>query len=169
MGQDSQGSQVLYKEVQRFPKWTLIFVIAPALIFFGIAFVQLGLGKSVGSSSMSNNELVATTLIFGLLVPLTYIFMKASIIVTSDEIKLSLLPLYRKRIHFEDIKEVQLVGIKAIEQFGGWGIRANKQKKGFVVAGNEGIELILYRGKPIVIATQRGIDLFNIINNRLIK
>ncbi|MCR8842633.1 hypothetical protein NQ117_02975 [Paenibacillus sp. SC116] len=28
--------QILYKEVQRFPKWTWIFVITPALIFWGI-------------------------------------------------------------------------------------------------------------------------------------
>lgn len=121
----NRNNQILYKEVQRLPRWTLVLFITPALLFWGIAYVQIVLGKTVGNNPMSDTGVIIMALLFGLLMPAMFIFSKAKIIVTKEQIILSLLPIFIKKIQFDEIEDIKQIGIKPIQEFGGWGIRLN--------------------------------------------
>jgi hypothetical protein len=164
----NRNNQILYKEVQRLPRWTLIFFISPALLFWGIAYVQIVAGKTVGNNPMSGTGVIIMALLFGLLMPAMFIFSKVKIIVTKQQIIISLLlPIFRMIIQFEKIEGIKQIGIKPIQEFGGWGIRFNGKKWALILEGNEGIELQLNNAKPFVISTKNGDKLFNAVKENL--
>ncbi|MDF2668923.1 MAG: hypothetical protein K0R67_1229 [Paenibacillus sp.] len=159
--------EILYKEIQRLPKWTWIFFLLPAFLFWGIAYVQIILGKTVGNNPMSDTGVVIMALLFGILLPALLLYMKAGIVVTRQEIIISLLPIFRKKISLDAISDIKMVGIKPIQEFGGWGIRWNGKKSGLILSGDKGIEIHFKNANPFVISTKNAEQLFNTVKSNI--
>ncbi|GIQ62754.1 hypothetical protein PACILC2_13220 [Paenibacillus cisolokensis] len=59
---------------------------------------------------MSDTGVMIMALIFGLLIPALFIFMKAGIVVTKQEVIISLLPIFRKKIALKILKASNRLG-----------------------------------------------------------
>jgi len=158
---------IIFKEKQYFPKWTWIIVIVITLLFWGIFYVQIVLGKEVGTNPMSDIGVVIMTIIFGVIFPLLSLFIGVEILGTKKEIIIRINPFYKKRISLEDITKINHIEVNPVQQFGGWGIRWNGQKLGYIFEGNSGIEIYLKNGKSYVISSKKSEQLFGALEDIL--
>ncbi|GGG13767.1 hypothetical protein GCM10010916_33360 [Paenibacillus abyssi] len=90
--------------------------------------------------------------------------MKARIVITKHEMIISILPIYKKSIILESITYIKQIGIKPIQEFGGWGIRWNGKKQGLIMQGDEGVEIGISNGKSLVISSRNAEKIYNALN-----
>lgn len=161
------SDNILYYEKHPMTKWSWLICAPFILLFLGIAYVQLIIEKPVGTNPMSDTGVIIFTIIFGVIVPVGLILIRGEVLVTAEAVRIRLLPLYKKTIKAESIQDIKLVEVKALQQFGGWGIRWNG-KWGFILRGNSGIEIMLKNGSSFVISSRQSTELFHSVQ-QLIK
>lgn len=93
----NQNHEILFEETQHLPKWIWIFLIPPTLLFWGVAGVQIFSDMKVGNQPLSDTGAILMALLFGFLFPASVIFMKAQLVVTKQDIKISIFPIYWKK------------------------------------------------------------------------
>jgi hypothetical protein len=59
------------------------------------------------------------------------------------------------RYAWTDIREVYLRRFNALPEYGGWGIRIGPAGRGYIVAGEWGLQIILHDGTKVLITTNR--------------
>jgi len=160
---------VLYEEKHSMPKWSWIIIILLIFVFWGIVIVQLGLGIQVGNNAMSDGEAIVAALIFGFLIPAMLLLIRGEVKVTNESVIVSLTPLYRKSFEIKSIKKIEQLEIKPLREFGGWGIRWNGAKWGFIMEGNGGVEIITNQNKIFVVSSKNAPELFRILEEKLIE
>lgn len=158
---------LIYHEKHSLPKWTWFIMVPLVLLFWGIAFVQVGLGIEVGNRPMSDGGTIAMAIIFGLLFPVMFLLMRGEVKVTREAIMITFSPLYRKRIELSSIKKIEKVGLKPLREFGGWGIRWNGMKWGFILDGDGGVEITSPPNKIYVISSRHAGELYKILEENL--
>lgn len=159
MVQQERGA--LFREVQQFRQvwyWGLI-LLAAGVVW--TAFIQqIILGKPFGDNPSSDTEMWIVWLIIGIGLPLFLYVANLTVEVRKDGIYLHFFPLYSRRIPMEVLKTYQVRTYSPIWEYGGWGIRYSLGKGwAFNVSGNQGVQLELYQGKPVLIGSRRAEEL----------
>jgi hypothetical protein len=60
-----------------------------------------------------------------------------------------------RRIPFEDITSVEVRRYNPLLEYGGWGVRLGPRGWGYLTSGNEGVQLRLRKGLPVLIGSSR--------------
>jgi len=158
-----------YKETQKFTQWWLWVVVlistvpVAAILILGF-FKQIILGVEWGSKPMSDSTLIIVMVItLAMLAAVLWLFVAAelTIEVRDRAIFYSFPPLLPKmaRIGLEEIESWEVRRYSAIGEYGGLGWRGFGKKKGYIVRGNQGLQLILGGSKKLLLGTQEPDDL----------
>jgi len=73
-------------------------------------------------------------------------------------------PLRWRAIPYAHIKSCQARTYRPIREYGGWGIRFGFKGNTYNVSGNRGVQLEFYKGRPLLIGSQRSDELAAAIN-----
>ncbi|MEI7662056.1 MAG: hypothetical protein WCK34_07660 [Bacteroidota bacterium] len=153
-----------YSESQKFDQpglWMALAVsggIITSLFGFGI-YRQILLGHKFGNHPMSDQGLIAVFLIVLLLFILLFLllgFSKLTTLIDESGICFRFFPFQfkYKKIKWEMIAAISVVSCNPLREFGGWGIRRNKNGKAYNVSGDKGLQIRLKSGGTILIGTQ---------------
>ena len=107
---------------------------------------------------MSDAGLLATGVFTTvLMVGMAVLVLSARLIteVRSNGLHVRFFPFRWNAIPFETIASYQTQTYLAIRDFGGRGIRWGRDRKAYIVAGNEGLQLLLNDGRKVLIGSQR--------------
>lgn len=161
------SNEILYHEKHTGPKWIWIIIITLFLLFWGIAFVQLVFGQEIGNNPMSDNVVLLNAFIFGLFFPIMLLLMRGEVTVSREAVIIKFTPFYKKTIEVKNISKMEQAEIHVIQNFGGWGIRWNGMKWGFILDGKNGIELFTNNGNIYVISSKNTTMLYQSIEENL--
>jgi len=154
-----------FKEKQKFTQWWLwLFLIGLGLFHVYGLFKQLIIGKDFGDKPMSDIGLIMFSLLpFGLL--FLFWYMKLETVIDQKEIRIKFTPFVKKAFKWEDVKSATVLNYK----FVGYGIRLfTTYGTVYNTKGNTGLAIELKNGKKILIGTQKGDELAQMIKNRLV-
>ena len=144
---------ILFEEVQGATNNTVkFFRITGFLFVFALIF---NLIRQHGTITNSTQILVVGTLICGLVVMMGNI--KMTTIIKEDGIYVSYKPFQPRFVKFEwaNIQTAYMRKVNPLVEFRGWGIKYGPMGKGYLVAGNAGLQLQLKDGTMILIGTQK--------------
>ena len=153
-----------FKEKQKFTQWWLwLFLIAIGLFqLYGI-YKQLIKVEDFGDKPMSDIGLIFFSIIpFGIIILFWY--MKLETEIDQKEIRIRFTPLVKKTFKWEDVKSATVLNYK----FVGYGIRLfTSYGTVYNTKGNTGLAIELNSGEKILIGTQKGTELAQIIQKHL--
>jgi len=159
---------ILFFENQPFWRnWiALIAIISVNLLFIGGFIGQVFFGIPWGNNPMSNSGLIITTGFTLLLAAL--LFVRQQTVITHEGIYVRYFPLDFKTRFFawDDIREAYVRKYSPTKEFGGWGFRYHfNTKKGIAynVSGSIGLQLVLKKGKKVLIGTNKWIELEEVL------
>jgi hypothetical protein len=164
---------VYFKEIQQFRQPWIWFLVIPITIF-GIAvfiyimYMQLILGKPVGSNPMPDDMLIwfgPLMLIIILCIPVLMYILKLEVRIDSQAIHIRFFPFLKRTILFHEIATCQARQYKPLLEFGGWGIRWGPGGKAYNVSGSRGVQLIFTNGKKLLIGSQRAEEFESAVNS----
>lgn len=153
-----------FKEKQKFTQWWLwLFLIGIGLFQVYGLFKQLIKGENFGDKPMSDIGLIFFTIVpFGIIILFWY--MKLETEIDPKEIRIRFTPLVKKVFKWEDVKSATVLNYK----FVGYGIRLfTSYGTVYNTKGNTGLAIELKNGEKILIGTQKGNELAQIIEKRL--
>jgi hypothetical protein len=166
-------SRTLFKEEQKFRQaWILIVIALSAVVWLYMIiryiFIDDLFQKEPGASW--------TTLIAGVIpILIIYLFtnMKLITIVDMDGIRcrFSILQRSFKSFPKEEIHVYEIRKYKPIMEYGGWGIRVGRGRRGsaYNVSGNIGLQLYMKNGKKFLIGTRQPESLLRSIDKMMGK
>lgn len=143
----------IFKEEQRFTQWWVWFILIGIISVFLMGnYSQFILKTPFGNNPMSNSGLLIVTVVLTLLVVL-FRFLTLKTIIDNNGIQYRFYPFEKKfhTIKWEDIESINVVKIRPIRDFGGWGIRGNC----YSVKGNKAIQIYLKNNTKLFIGTQK--------------
>jgi hypothetical protein len=162
-----------YTEHQKFSQpWVWIGLTASGLIttgLFGIGiYKQIIMGQKFGNHPMSDTGLIITSILIVLLLgSIALMFGIATLETVIDDrgIAYRFFPFHLKfhRISWEVIEKYEVIAYHPVRDYGGWGIRGNKNNKAYNVSGNVGLHLYLKDGTTILLGTQNQAELSDFI------
>lgn len=153
-----------FKEKQKFTQWWLwLFLIGLGFFQAYGLFKQLIIGENFGDKPMSDIGLIIFAILpFGII--FLFWYMKLETVIDQKEIRIKFAPLIKKTFKWEDVKSATVLNYK----FVGYGIRLfTSYGTVYNTKGNTGLAIELKSGKKILIGTQKGDELAQIIENRL--
>lgn len=169
----------MFKETQKFGLWLVLLLIftsgLPMLLILGIGiYKQIFKGEPFGNNPMSDNGLLITFSVSVLLfLVLILLFTKARLYteINRSVIRFRFFPfhIYIREISWELVEKFEVKKYDPIRDYGGWGIRFRKNRKAYIVSGNNGLELQLKSGKTILIGTQKDQELEMFLNDKIKK
>jgi hypothetical protein len=162
------NSPVLFREVQRFRKWWLWFVISIGPLTVWLAtYRRYVLGEHYEKKPTPDGLMVALWLLIGIGLPLLFYSAKLITEVRTDGIYIRFFPFHFSflRFAFDSIKACEARTYSPIGEYGGWGIRYGWNGKAYNVSGNQGIQLELNNGKRILIGTQQPLDFMSALHS----
>lgn len=159
--------KVYFKEVQRFKQWWIwLILIGLNTLFISLLTLKIFYGVDVGNKPASLVELI---IIGAVTVPLSLFFLGLRLHseLRSDGIYLRFSPLHWKYRAFtwDKVERLYIREYKPLKEYGGWGLRFGLFGNGMAynVAGNVGLQLVLKSGRRLLIGTQRGEELKQIL------
>jgi len=155
---DKDGTEVLFREVQRFRQsWLWIIILSITAVCIYAAVEQLILGNPFGNNPAPDIYLIVIVIIFGAGFPLLFYKINLTTEVRSDGLYYRFFPLHCsfQRITPEDLAEYEVRTYKPLREYGGWGIRYGAKGKAYNVRGNRGVQLKRTSGELILIGSQR--------------
>lgn len=156
-------TEIEFKEEQKFTQWWLwlILISIGVLPIIGI-YKQLLLGEKFGDKPMSDIGLVCFA-IFVLALLAFFRLMKLKTEIDKNEIKMSFFPFVKKKVSWEEIKQIKVVKY----DFVGYGIRFGSEfGTVYNTKGNKGLAIELKNGKKFVIGTQKETEMKEWIKNK---
>ena len=144
---------ILFEEVQGASSSTVkFFRITGFLFVFGLIFNFI---RQHGTITNSTQILVVGTLICGIVVMMGNI--KMTTIIKEDAIYVSYKPFQPRFVKFEwtNIQSAYIRNVNPLVEYRGWGIKEGPMGRGYLVAGNAGLQLQLKDGQMILIGTQK--------------
>ncbi len=148
----------LYKEEQRFSQWMSVVLF----VVFGLPVMFLGNELAL---KINTSEYLPLSIVLSFLLILwgsgVYFWgkMKLVVAIVENGIRLKYPPLLRKwkLIGKNEIERLVVRKYNPLMEYGGWGIKRNRQKRSYAynVKGNVGLQLFLKNGKKILIGTQK--------------
>ncbi|CAM2902852.1 DUF6141 domain-containing protein [Paenibacillus sediminis] len=149
-----------YEEDRYLPIWILVLIAPITILMWAAVYIQLIEGKPFGAKPASDTVLIILWIIFGILLPSLFYFIKYRIRLNNEQLVLELIPFYKNKIRIADIQTINLITVRPLIDFGGWGLRFNGKKTGLIIEGKVGIEVKLKSNEIIVIASKRSEQLY---------
>ena len=157
-----------YSETQRFRQlWIWALVTVPAIITISSMTWAI-------FNTYSNSILILTTFFCSIfLSSIVYLVYIASLDTktTADGVYIKFRPFHHKWIQFpfESIQGATSFKYNPIRDYGGYGIRYGSKGKAYNVNGNKGVLIKFSEGNPLLIGSQKYLELSAVINIHLSK
>jgi len=142
--------------------WAVVLlpVCATVAIFGYLVIEQVVFGRPVGNHPMSNQGLLAVSLLVLLFdAGLLALFLGANLRteVRDDGLYIRYRPFHFSfhRVPLQDVVQVQAVTYSPLREYGGWGIRYTRRGKAYNPMGNRGVKLDYRDGRHLLIGSQR--------------
>lgn len=152
----SSDSQLIFREVQRFPVRRIALALAsPPCFLLGLLMWQVVLGHTWGKHSISNWDVIGWT-VFLWVIYLRLVTVRLATEVRRGELVIALRGLWRlRRIPLGQIQSVERITHDIARDYGGFGIRSTREGKAYVASGGRGVRLTLAAGDKVVVGSQR--------------
>jgi hypothetical protein len=156
--------KILFKEVQKYSQGTRLFLIlithvSMIILFVYAIFQQIIKGRPFGDNPAPDWALF---LLLGLMIVtlIGMLIMKLELWIDEEGIHYRFFPIVWKvkLIRKVEIQRYEIRKINAVLEYGGRGLRTglgHKWGKGFIVSGNQGLQLYLTNGKKVLFSTER--------------
>jgi hypothetical protein len=156
----SQNSGRRFIEKQGLPLRRVgVALLVPPCIMLGLLVWQVVLGHPWGVHPMSNARVIGWT-IFLWVVYLRLITVRLVTEVRDQTLIVALRGLWRtRRIALADIQSVETVTFDPERDYGGYGIRSNREGKAYLAKGHQGVRLKLASGAVVVVGSERSKEL----------
>lgn len=135
--------------------WVMILVFGIAVLMWWGFYHQIILGQPWGSNPGPDWLIWFMWIIFGIVFPLGFYFMKLVVQVFDDHLTIRFFPFSIRMIAMNEIQFVEPVTYHPIREFGGWGIRGWSDKKVYSINGNQAVKLSLFDGSLIYIGSMK--------------
>ena len=166
-----------YKEIQKFRQpWLWIGLAFSGLLpagLFGIGiYKQIFLGQKFGNHPMSDNGLIAAslfTLILFICIALSLGLASLTTVIDERGIHFRFFPFQMqfKRFTWDSVAQCSVITYHPVRDYGGWGIKSNKNGQAYTISGDIGLLLQLKSGKTILIGTQKENELSEFLQSRI--
>ena len=148
----------MFNETQRFTQWWLWLILvgvwASMIYSFVTAPAQTGIAAFLSFG-------------IGILLPLLFWQMKLTTRITQEGIYVRFFPFHFKEKFFawETITFSYVRTYSPLMEYGGWGIKYSFKGNGLVynTAGNVGLQLYFTEGEPVLIGTQKGEEIKQVL------
>lgn len=169
----AEENDVIFTEVQRFALWLRLSLVFLAVFMAGLCrFALRGIASERGSAgAMLTVFFVVFMIILPVAVAILFLVVRLETEVRSDGLYVRLFPFHirYKKFTTEDLSECCARTYRPILEYGGWGIRYGKNGKAYNVSGNQGVQLVLKTGKPLLIGSQKPDELAEAINSIMVS
>jgi len=160
---------VFFKEVQHVRQrwiWTIVVVIS--ILTWYIFVQQVILDTPFGKNPVSNRMIIIVWLVFGVGLPAFIISARIETKVSTDGIYLRFFPWQRtfRKIAFDDLQVAQARNYRPLLEFGGWGIRKNRQGRAYTISGTFGVQLLFNNEPPLLIGSNHPNELCSAIQSQ---
>lgn len=144
-----------YVEVQLLRRSPAVWLSVPlALLFWGLAFVQLGLGVEVGTRPVSNLAMALLWLGVGVALPALFLLASLKTEVDARGVTLTLRPLPGRTIARAQIVRAYTQTCDPLGEYGGWGFRiVPGNRRAYLASGTSGVQLELVGGQQVFIGS----------------
>ncbi len=148
----------MYTETQRFTQWWLW------LILIGVWSLMV---YSIITAPPQTDAAVYVSFGIGILLPLLFWQMRLITRMTEEGIYVRFIPFHFKEKFFawETITASYVRTYSPLKEYGGWGIKYGFNGQGLVynVAGNTGLQLQFKEGEAVLIGTQKGEEIKQVL------
>ncbi len=153
-----------FYEKQRFPlRRIAIALLVPPCIMLSLLVSQVMLGHPWGAKPLPNSHVVGWTL-FLWAVYFRLITVRLVTEVRDQKLIVALRGLFRtRRISLADIQSAETVTFDPDRDYGGFGIRSNREGKAYIASGHQGVRLKLANGATVVVGSERSKELAGIL------
>jgi hypothetical protein len=154
-----------FHEVQRLPLRRAAIVVAiPPIGMLVLLIWQVVLGHPWGRRPMSNASVIGWT-IFLWVVYLRLMTVRLVTDLRERKLIVAMRGLWRaRRISLSEIASVEVASFDPEREYGGYGIRSNRQETAYLAAGNRGVRVTLSKGTRIVVGSQRAEELADVLH-----
>lgn len=164
----------VFSEIQRFNQWWIRLINIALLGFLIFCFYSWFIAKeSTGNVMASDTTAQAAILISIIPAILLIYYIKLQTSINEIGIHYQFLPFQfsKKTIRWNEIENCYVRTYRPIKEYGGWGYRSARGKKGKAIniKGNKGIQLELKSGKKVLIGTQKEEDAQQVIQRHFKK
>ena len=162
---DFMNNTVLYSENQRFKQlWLWGFMIILNGIFIVSAYQQLYRGIPFGNKPMSDEGIIIG-LFSCMLIATIFLVFKLKTTITKEHIQVQFFPFHLKPRTYlwTDIKQASVRKYRPIMEYGGWGIRGFKSNRAYNVSGKIGLQLEFKNGDKLLVGTQNGQEVNDVL------
>jgi hypothetical protein len=151
--------EIIFSESQKFKQWWLWLILLGLNVLFIFGYLQQVLtGKQFGDRPMSNNGLLAIT-VLTVMLSLLFYFLRLDTQIKKDGVYVRFSPFQRrfKYYNWNQIKRSYVRKYNPITEYGGWGLRAGifGSGKAFNISGNQGLQLEFFNDKKLLIGTKK--------------
>jgi hypothetical protein len=87
--------------------------------------------------------------------------------VRDDGLHIRVFPFFRRRIPWDQIASASARTYRPLRDYGGWGLRWNRQGVAYTARGDRGVQLVLGDGRRVLIGSQRPEELVKAVLPRL--
>ena len=147
-----------FNETQRFTQWWLWLILIGVWASMVYSFV---------TAPPQTNVAAFVSFGIGILLPLLFWQMKLTTRITEDGIYVRFFPFHFKEKFFpwETITSSYVRTYNPLMEYGGWGIKYSFKGNGLVynTAGNVGLQLYFKEGEPVLIGTQKGDEIKQVL------
>jgi hypothetical protein len=150
---------IIFREVQQFRQPALWLLLGGVTVFlivlFGAGFLKL---------QAANNKFAWLLFLPPLIMLGVDWMMYTSRLVTevrSDGLVMQFVPFHRiaQKIPLENVTAHESINVRALREYGGWGIRYGRNGKAYLVSGEKGVRLTYSDGKNLFIGSQKPAEL----------
>lgn len=162
----SQKSGRRFYEKQGLPlRRVAIALLVPPCIMLGLLVWQVVLGHPWGKTPMSNGNVIGWT-VFLWLIYLRLITVRLVTEVRDGTLVVAMRGLWRsRRIPLADIQSADTVTFDPERDYGGYGVRSNREGKAYIASGHQGVRLKLTNGGIFVVGSRRSDELAGILRS----
>jgi hypothetical protein len=160
---------MIFKETQKFGQpWIWVLLGSVGLLTIGIfgtgIYQQIIMGHKFGNNPMSDTGLIIVFSLVTLLnisIFLLFGFARLTTIIDKMGIEYQFRPFHLSPhlIYWNMIENYKVIKYDPLKDYGGWGIKSNKQGKAYTLSGDKGLLIYLKSGKKIMIGTQKDSEL----------
>ena len=156
-----------FHEVQRLPLRRAALMLAiPPLGMSALLLWQVVLGHPWGEHPMSNASVIGWT-IFLWIVYLRLLTVRLVTEVRDRDLVVTMRGLWRAhRVPLANISSAEVVDFDPIRDYGGYGVRSNREGNAYIANGHAGIRLKLSDGSNLVVGSQRASALASVLKSK---
>lgn len=164
----------VFSEIQRFNQWWIQLINMGLLGLLLFCFYSWFIAKEP-TGNVSANDTIGQLIVIFSIIPVLWLFYLMKMETAIDEIGVhyQFMPFQfsKKIIRWNEMENCYVRTYRPIKEFGGWGYRTAKGKKGKAlnIRGNKGIQLELKSGGKLLIGTQKEEDAQQVIRRHFKK